>query len=1172
MEGISKIFLIASLLGLFLFCTPTPSLAECSLRKNAKNSDEKESMSLMCANTSIDVINSVLAKPLYDLNFDEISFTKIHRKLTEKFNLNFKRNILITKIKWLQSTMHDTDLERLFSFENKHNFENLEFLDLSGNHVKCINWANNQIVHGLKVLKLTANNLTNKHCTFSELNLMNNLVELRLDANNLTNLNSSFLKNNSEMKIFNVSNNQILELSRNTFDGFLKLKELYINVNQLEILPFQLFKPMKLLRILNASHNRFLLFQDNFFAYNKELRVLDLSWNEIYEVRRNSFFGLNKLIDLNLSSNKISFIDLKAFESLEVLINLNLRSNNLTTISSILFHPLVKLQKLDMSANPIKQLPDNVFRNQYSLNSLILENMKISNLGNNWISRDHSTVDSSILSNLDILMVKNNEQLKYLPRMLFKNAKNMRVLDLSGNRLESLPKEIGELKQLRELYLQNNRLAYIPENIQKATEGEIMFEKFNILGNAFICDCRMFWLSDWLNSVSDYYENASCVQCLNDLSSMKNNLKCLHGYPGDMISVLKSLHCTKPEISRITETKKYLLHSTAKLDCIFDGSPQPDVIWVTPSNKIFRHHADPDRKPVVINHDLKNKSDIFNLAIFSAASSDRRDEFNNFTISTEEFQQTKDLDIPNHVSLHHNGSLFIYNISRRDSGAYTCYAYNILGSASANIRLYIDPIVFYKVKVNSILVGIASATTFLAITLMVQGLRKLFSRFECCNNFSKTFKCCAQEKKSPRAKQIYAMLDSIEHYKSQQLEKLRENYAQQVHRIKDNCTQQIEWIHSSYNSQAKHLRDIRDIGSNHITSLKDQYSDQVKKVRDYSTGQLNWVRENYVFQRNKIRKFSAHQVLRLREGYKYQQQTLNKVLENLPSFYFENCKSRCDDDIPEAELDFYFKTKMCGAGLSNKSGCPSRSESGDLPINPKDILVFRGKHLENFSIQSADDSKASVYFTPPEEDDDRNLQLTPIHINYINENLNYSQEELQKELRNSKLCDKNTPFPALAPLDLELVGAGVKEFLEQGNTLLKGSIEDNTLEIIDIDDNLVQNDLNEILTIGDLEFYNGGSITGKNNMKNSNSCSAMRRNNKDRMNIVLEEQTFISPSNSVANTSEITSTEPIPMVFKPKSGLSADGNCAEENRNNSISMPDIATTCFSFSKNTVDNV
>lgn len=691
MEEISKIFLIALLFGFLFFHIPTPSSAFCDLKKNEKASQEKDTLSLWCVNTTFDQIDSFLIKSPYNLNFDEISLRKIHRKNKDsRFHLKLPKNILIKKFKWLESTLHDTDLERMFSYENGRNFESLELLDLSENHVKCISWANNnQMVHGLKVLKLTANHLTNKHCSLTELNLMNDLVELRLDTNNLTYLNSTFLKNCSELKIFNVSNNQIVEISRNTFDGLVKLEELYLNVNQLQILPFQLFKPMRLLKILNASHNRFLLFQDNFFAYNKELRVLDLSGNEIYDIRRNSFHGLNQLVDLDLSSNRISSIDLKAFESLNVLNKLNLRSNNLTTISSILFHPLVQLQQLDLSENPIKQLPDNAFRHQYNLHSLFLQDLKLSSLGNNWISRDVLTVDSTILSNLEMLSVINNENLKYLPRMLFKNAKHLRILDLSGNRLESLPKEIGELTQLRELYLQNNRLTYLPENLQKITDernGSIL-EKFNIFGNAFVCDCRMFWLSDWLNNLSDYYENNSCVECLNDLSNLKNNLKCLHGYPGDMISVLKSLHCTKPEVSRVTESKKYLLHSTAKLDCIFDGSPQPDVIWVTPTNKIYRHHADPDRKPVVINHDLKNKSDIFNLAIFSAAGTfDRRDEFNNFTISTEEFHQTMDHDIPNHVSLHHNGSLFIYNISRRDSGAYTCYAYNNLGSASANIR------------------------------------------------------------------------------------------------------------------------------------------------------------------------------------------------------------------------------------------------------------------------------------------------------------------------------------------------------------------------------------------------------------------------------------------------------------------------------------------------------
>lgn len=37
----------------------------------------------------------------------------------------------------------------------------------------------------------------------------------------------------------------------------------------------------------------------------------------------------------------------------------------------------------------------------------------------------------------------------------------------------------------------------------------------------------------------------------------------------------------------------------------------------------------------------------------------------------------------------------------------------------------------------------------------------------------------------------------------------------------------MEWIQSSYSTQAAHLRNIRDIGTNHLTAMKDQYYDQV---------------------------------------------------------------------------------------------------------------------------------------------------------------------------------------------------------------------------------------------------------------------------------------------------------------------------------------------------------
>lgn len=134
-------------------------------------------------------------------------------------------------------------------------------------------------------------------------------------------------------------------------------------------------------------------------------------------------------------------------------------------------------------------------------------------------------------------------------------------------------------------------------------------------------------------------------------------------------------------------------------------------------------------------------------------------------------------------------------------------------------------------------------------------------------------------------------------------------------------------------------------------------------MRDYSTGQLNWVRENYVFQRNKIRKFSAHQVLRLRESYKYQQQTLNKVLENLPNLYFDNCRSG-----------------SCGKSDSMVFD-PSKDD-----LNGMDTY-FKAKIDDLVAGQSQEDAN-SEYYTPTElssASPHGQSAIEGIHINYIEE-------------------------------------------------------------------------------------------------------------------------------------------------------------------------------------------
>ena len=163
-------------------------------------------------------------------------------------------------------------------------------------------------------------------------------------------------------------------------------------------------------------------------------------------------------------------------------------------------------------------------------------------------------------------------------------------------------------------------------------------------------------------------------------------------------------------------------------------------------------------------------------------------------------------------------------------------------------------------------------------------------------------------------------------------------------------------------------------------------------MRDYSNGQLNWVKENYVFQRNKIRKFSSHQVLRLREGCKYQQQAVNKVLENLPNLYLDNCRSGSCGHYDSTIID------------------PDVLEH--LPSNPEEYYKAKINEIVAESLNSLDEIQ-SEYYTPSDQSiyspriTPLNLEGAPV-INFIEHRPLYSP----------------LPFLPMAPRQLTLSQAG----------------------------------------------------------------------------------------------------------------------------------------------------
>ncbi len=74
-----------------------------------------------------------------------------------------------------------------------------------------------------------------------------------------------------------------------------------------------------------------------------------------------------------------------------------------------------------------------------------------------------------------------NLSLTKIPTTIFTHPafSRLKTLDLSGNRLATLPAEIGNLANLRELYLSNNRLTSLPAEIGKLTN----LQKLSLSGN-----------------------------------------------------------------------------------------------------------------------------------------------------------------------------------------------------------------------------------------------------------------------------------------------------------------------------------------------------------------------------------------------------------------------------------------------------------------------------------------------------------------------------------------------------------------------------------------------------------------------------------------------------------------------------------------------------------------
>lgn len=589
-------------------------------------------------------------------------------------------------------------------------YNQLKHLDVSNNQLTNLTWQLFDRLLELRALNLSHNSIGTAHIQYKlfhhrftqlqYLDLSNNKImsivyEKPYDATHYESSSDSsgagdssqwptdgFFVDMPNLHELHLSHNQIADLPRKAFVATTlpKLHVLNLAHNQLSIIPFQVFQSLHALKHLDLSYNRLVTFLDNFFIGNQALAVLNLRNNSIDKILKNSLYGLRHLIELDLSENHITAIDRNAFDGLTALQELNLCQNNLTAIPTTMFQRLLQLKYLNLSRNRFKVLPNGVFASQIALEWLIIDETSVSRL-NNWVSRKPDEINKDALRSLRTILMRNNRHLQEIDPFTLHSLSAVEHLDLSGNRLRILPPEIGELKMLNYLDISNNELASMTKQLNTLPH----LQTINMLGNSYECDCQMVWLTTWMNVTRQRIDNATKVQerpPFNQLSS----LKCRHGYPGDFLRVLQQQHCFEPIIVHISQSKKHLLHSDAQLECSFSGNPVPDILWLTPQNKIIPYYSDPDVKPMPLNASrgaMTNTSDSANAMI----NLEHRKKLEHHILKQK--QKHINFSMPfgmNEVTVLDNGSLRVHNISHKDSGLYICYGYNVMGYTSAEIR------------------------------------------------------------------------------------------------------------------------------------------------------------------------------------------------------------------------------------------------------------------------------------------------------------------------------------------------------------------------------------------------------------------------------------------------------------------------------------------------------
>ncbi|XP_021235165.1 erbin isoform X3 [Numida meleagris] len=262
------------------------------------------------------------------------------------------------------------------------------------------------------------------------------------------------------------------------------LEELYLDANQIEELPKQLFNCQSLhklslpdndlttlpasianlinLRELDVSKNGIQEFPEN-IKNCKVLTVVEASVNPISKLP-DGFSQLLNLTQLYLNDAFLEFLPAN-FGRLTKLQILELRENQLKILPKTMSR-LTQLERLDLGSNEFTEVPE------------VLE--QLSGLKEFWMDGNRLTLIPGFIGTLKQLtyldVSKNNIE---IVEEGISGCESLQDLLLSSNSLQQLPETIGSLKKVTTLKIDENQLIFLPDSIGGLISVEELDCSFN---------------------------------------------------------------------------------------------------------------------------------------------------------------------------------------------------------------------------------------------------------------------------------------------------------------------------------------------------------------------------------------------------------------------------------------------------------------------------------------------------------------------------------------------------------------------------------------------------------------------------------------------------------------------------------------------------------------------